>query len=271
MDCSSYMGRDQFGPAYRILFDKDAHAPGTVDQTLTKRMIRLCAETADYLYTGYTPVDVRYRQGSRPELERYVEQVVASCEGSVDRIGEIVRFTAGLETRVRDTAPDDLLFGGTEEDIIRRGSDWCTDVARVACLMCQVAGIPARIVNLFNTAQAYSGHVIIEAYRNGVWGAVDASSAVVYRHGDGTPASTWDLMQNASLIEAHMSGTAWYTEVDQFRDGAVVNYLIQDVGRYDYTVSGMNAYYRAILEMGERGWPGGLRWLYGEDTGWYFQ
>lgn len=34
---------------------------------------------------------------------------------------------------------------------------------------------------------------------------------------------------------------------------------------YDYTVSGVNRYYGQVLDMAERGWPGGLRWLRGED------
>jgi len=32
-------------------------------------------------------------------------------------------------------------------------------------------------------------------------------------------------------------------------------------------VSGINAHYRAILEMSRKGWPGGLRWLFGEERG----
>ena len=35
---------------------------------------------------------------------------------------------------------------------------------------------------------------------------------------------------------------------------------------YDYAVSPINDYYRSILEMSGRGWPGGLRWLHGEDA-----
>ena len=74
-----------------------------------------------------------------------------------------------------------MRFGGTEEQIIARGSDWCTDVVRVACAMCQVAGVPARLVSLFNLSQAHSGHDIIEVFSEGVWGAADPLNGLVYR------------------------------------------------------------------------------------------
>ena len=73
---------------------------------------------------------------------------------------------------------------------MERGSDWCTDMARVACVMCQVAGLPARIVSLFNTGQAYSGHSIIEVYRVDAWGAADPVNGIIYRRLDGAPGAT---------------------------------------------------------------------------------
>ena len=38
----------------------------------------------------------------------------------------------------------------------------------------------ARIVCLFDTAHAYSGHVIIEAYREGVWATLVSGVALVW-------------------------------------------------------------------------------------------
>ncbi|MBI3946989.1 MAG: hypothetical protein HY321_13780 [Armatimonadetes bacterium] len=175
----------------------------------------------------------------------------------------IARFCSALGER----APDGLAearLGGLEEEIIRRGSDWCTDVARAACALCQVAGIPARLVCLADTARAYCGHAIIEAARSGVWGAADPSTAVVYRLPGGRPASTWDLMSSPDLIEAHCRATGgFYTTPGQFRAGAIAEYAIWKRREYDYTVSALNEYYRTILEMSAAGWPGGLRWLHG--------
>jgi len=119
---------------------------------------------------------------------------------------------------------------------------------------------------LFNRVDPYSGHSIIEAYRDGYWGAIDTSTAIQYRHPEGNPATTWDLMMNSRLVEAHRGPRASYTCVNQFTGAAIVNYSINNCHRYKYTVSRMNEYYRSILEMANKDWPGGLRWLHDEDT-----
>ena len=263
-----YTGTSLFGRAYRVMMENDAHAAGSVDRELTARMIRLCPQTAVYLYDEYTPVVSRYRAGARPELERCVREATAGGRSSEERIEGIAGFTAALAERVDDEGLDATILGGTAERIVERGSDWCTDVARVACVLCQVAGIPARMVYLFDTAQAYSAHVIIEAHRRGTWGAVDSSTDVVYRHRGGAPASTWELTNDLGLVESHYRDeSTLYTRAGQFRAAAVVNYFAWERRKYDFTTSGLNDYYRSILEMAGKGWPGGLKWLHGEDDG----
>jgi len=262
MELSRYTGVGQFGPAYETMLRRDAHAPGSMDRVLVERMVRLCQETADYLYAQHTPTELAYAPGSRPALEAHVADAVGDSGCEDERITGIARFCSRLGQR----APQDLdsmVLGGTEEEIIRRGSDWCTDVARVACALYQVAAHPCRLVFLADTEQAYSGHAIIEVHRRGVWGAVDSSTAVVYRRADGVSATTWELMNDRDLVESH--GPAAYTSPGQFRAAAVSNYFVWESGAYDYTVSGANDYYRSILKMADKGWPGGLRWLHGED------
>jgi len=267
MDLTPFTGTGAFGRAYRVMMERDAHAPSSVDRVLASKMVRLCDETAEYLYASFTPLQAQYDQGTRPELEAIVDSICPDGSGPEERLAAIVEFTR----RLGDRAEDDLQkapFGGTEEEIIARGSDWCTDVARVACVLCQVAGFPCRIVYLFDLDQAYSGHVIVEAYRRERWGALDSSTGVVYAAGRGLPASVWDLMNSPALVEAHgKDPRAFYTTVGQFRAAAIANYFARDSQRYDYTVSGINDYYLSILTMSEKGWPGGLRWLHDEDGG----
>jgi transglutaminase-like putative cysteine protease len=201
----------------------------------------------------------------RLELEQYVEKIVSNCNSDEERIEAIINFTSGLQEKANDDL-ESMLIGGTEEEIIARGSDWCPDVARVSCALCQVAGLPARMVYLVDTKKAYSGHAIIEVYRAEVWGAVDPLTNVIYRYPRHKPASTWDLMNNHDLIEYHWKGESTpYTRADQFRGAAISNYFVWLWKEYNYTVSKLNEYYRSILEMSSKGWPGGLRWLYKED------
>ncbi len=182
LDIAKFSGIGQFGPADRYMLDNDSHAAGSVERVLAQRMIRLCPETVEYLYGAHTRLDITYQSGSRPELEQRVSKASAGAESAEKAIERIAAFTAGLQERVAGSGLDDLMLGGTEEEIINRGSDWCTDVARVGCVLCQVSGIPSRLVNLFDTTQAYSGHVIIETYRQERWGAIDTTTGVVYRH-----------------------------------------------------------------------------------------
>jgi hypothetical protein len=259
---SEYMGIGQFGPAYEFMLRNDCHAPGSVDRVLMDRMVRLCGETADYVYAEHTPTEARYDSGSRPELEAQAREATRGCASVERRIEAIARFCSRLGERAPQGL-DSITVGGTEEEIISRGCDWCTEVARAACALYQVAGFPCRLAFLADTDKAYSGHAIVEVYRRGVWGAVDSTTNVVYRHRSGGPATTWDLMNDQQLVEAH--GPAPYTNPGQFRCAAIANYFVWESSSYDYTAGGLNSYYRSILEMSLQRWPGGLRWLHGED------
>jgi hypothetical protein len=261
-DRTSLIGIGAFGPAYQRMTENDAHAPGSVDCALIDGMVRLCDETVEHLYGDFTPTDMDYAPGSRPELEQHAAAACPDRSSDEARLGGIVQFCTGMGERAPGGL-DAMRVGGTEEQIIERGSDWCTDVARVGCAMCQVAGLPARMAYLANTGAAYSGHAIIEIFRNGTWGAACPTTGVVYRHPDGQPATTWELMNDAALVESH-SGP--YAAPEQFRAAAVANYFVWDAARYDYTVSAPNDYYRSILEHAAQGWPNGLRWLHGEDA-----
>jgi len=265
VDLSPFAGIGQFGRAWQHVLEHDCHAPGSVDRVLFDRMVRVCPETADHVYRAFTPTKLRDASGVSVELMRYASEAVRGCETPEKRIEGVARFTAGLAEGVDEQDLDGMLVGGTEEEIIGRRSDWCVDVARVACTLCQLVGIPARLIYLCNTEQAYCGHAIIEGYRQGAWGAVDTSTHVIYRHRDGTPATTWDLMSDSALVEAHRGPGTAYTHPGQFKAAAVANYSVWDRSCYDYTVSGIDSYYQSILEMSNRGWPGGLRWLHGED------
>ncbi len=265
IDIEGFRGIGQFGPAYRVMLQNDPHAQGSVDRVLAENMIKLCSKTAGYLYKAYTPLKVSYRKGARPILESYVKLIAAGCTSDEEIIEKIALFTSRLQDKAEGDI-DKMQIGGLEEDIIERGSEWCTELARVGCILCQVAGLPARLVMLVDTAKAYSGHAIIEVHRTGNWGAVDTTTNVIYRHLNGKPASTWDLIKDTQLIKHHWRNkSTLYTRPEQFRDAAITDYFVWLWKDYAYTISGVNDYYRSILNMASKGWPGGLRWIHGED------
>ncbi len=255
-------GPQAFGAAYAWMLDHDVHAPGSVDRLLWTTMTLITDDSLSGLYRP--PQPVRYRPGSRPRLEAYVADVADTSQVETFLDSMVQRLAAVAAT---DVPAEELCLGGTEEEILERVTDWCVDLARAACALCQVAGLPSRLVFLANTKAAYSGHQVIEVFRAGAWGAADPTTGVVYRRGDGRPASVAELQREPDLVRAHASPERVYTRSEQFRSAAVFDYDIADAAGYDYTTSVVNAYYRDILEHADGGWEGGLRWLHGEDDG----
>ena len=266
MNLALLTGPKAFGRAYRCMLDNDPHALGSVDREVVASITRVCDETARYLYDGYTSRSIGYVAGTRPGLERFLGDAESPEGGPVERVAALADLTRRLAEKSPAGGLSAMRFGGTEEQIIERGSEWCADVARVGCALYQVAGFPCRIVYLFDLHAAYRGHVLVEVHRSGTWGVVDTSSGVVYRTDDGAPATTWELMNDADLVKRHAGPEAWYTNPEQFTAAGIANYHVRDAARYDYTVTGVNDYTRAVLSMADRGWPGGLRWLHGEPA-----
>lgn len=168
----AYRGRDQFGPAYAYMYEHDVYGEGSVDRVILDNMVLLCAETAPCLSRPPEPSRIDYRRGSR----RGLEAILADMPYGAGADWAVVRAVAGVcavmvhAADAMDVPLEAMRFGGTEEEIAARGSNWCTDVARLACRLCQVAGLPARIVTLADTRAAYSGHQIIEVWWGDAWG-----------------------------------------------------------------------------------------------------
>jgi len=257
----------QVGPgslpiAYRRMLQRDVHAPDSVDRVLISRMVRLTEASAGFLYRDYTPTHAIYEPGSRPEVEAAVRRArkIPSLEShvaSLESLRLVTNYLSGTASGADDVPLQDLVFGGTEERIIARPTDWCTDLARAACVMLHVAGAAARIVCLFDTAQAYSGHQVIEAYVEGSWVCADPVHGFVHERSDGTPASALDVMRERRASPDNRNAL--------FRAVFLVNYNPMMASTCDFTESRVNAYYLSILTQSSAGWPGGLRWLHGED------
>jgi transglutaminase-like putative cysteine protease len=262
-DLCAARGPDVLGRAYATLLAHDVHTEGSVDRVLWSSMVLISEPSMAMLYAP--PPPVRYAAGSRPVLEARVAALCADAEDVetfLERTGAAFAAVAASD----DTPIDDAVFGGTEEEILERVTDWCVDVSRATCALCQVAGFPARLVALADLDVAYSAHQIVEVYRGGAWGALDPISGVVYRYPDGRLASVRDLQRDPDLVDSHASRAAIYTRPGQFRSAAIFTYDIGDADRFDYSVSRVNDYYRSILEHAAIGWPNGLRWLHGEDA-----
>lgn len=259
MNLNKYKGLGQFGSAYKIMFENDIHAPNSVDRVLTEQMILLCPKTQKYLYSKFTPTKVSYTNNSRPILEEYLKKIIGNSKTEEEKIKSITKFCKKL------SKTEAIRFGGTEEEIIKFGSDWCTDLARVGCILFQIAGFPSRLVTLINIDKAYSGHEMVEVYWKNKWGAIDTMYGIIYQNKEKRPLSVWDLMNDPNLIRINVKRSLSDEKIGKFRSTALINYFVKNFKNYIYTKSKVNDYYREIFKMSSKGWPGGIRWLNNED------
>jgi hypothetical protein len=167
-------------------------APCVDIQVIAGQLI-LNRTTADYIYTKYTPLKLRYKPGSRLFLEKVLASVVRP------KMSEKEKFLAILR-RCRDNrdaaSPKIQFFGGTEEDLIKRGAIMCNEISRVFVVLCQMAGLPARLV-----AAHITGHMMAEVFVDGAWAWCDAMKGMFMYRDDGRLASMWDLMRDPGIVD----------------------------------------------------------------------
>jgi hypothetical protein len=244
-------------PGIDRLLDHRIYAPLTVDAVLQDTALVVTEDVYERLLA---PPDVaRFRFDELPQrrllLAALVERLRLRGNGR-ECLDQIARFTAAIELLFPSPehsaaggyyrTPDDFYWGGTEEQVIAKGSDWCHEVARVYCALAQVAGIPARIVY---TLGWDDGHVIAEAYADGAWTLVDPLAAKVYAREDGRPLGAVGMARArmAELRRATLARGGPYVHERFFEFIAVADYFLIEAGHYSYALSRCNEFYRELL------------------------
>ena len=138
------------------------------------------------------------------------------------------------------------MWGGTEEFVIAKGSDWCAEVARVFCALSQLCEIPSRIVYTYSSDD---GHVIAECYTEEGWCLVDPLAPKVYDTVDHMPISAVDMVRAdpARKKEYTAGREGHYVDPRFFRYVAISEYWLRSEASYNYGLSHCNDYYRELL------------------------
>lgn len=238
------IGYDVFGKSYGIMLRNDVHADNSIDDTLIKEMVLLDDESYLYLYSQIKRYDM-----SRHELIDFAEQF----RGKTDRktISNVIKFTSEIAAKY-DVDFKDMLFGGTEKQIIERGTDWCADMARVCAVLLQCCSIPCRIVHLANLEKAYNGHVVCEAYYEERYGVIDPIYGYMFY--DNVPISMYDIMRDKKHLkqyEENYSGLYSAIAISEYDPTSSKN---------DYTISAPNEYTLKLIYTEHND-----RWIMGED------
>jgi len=166
-----------------------------VDWQIGEDCYLLVEETAGVLY-GPGPWDeLDYEPGSRPMLESILCDSIELDPAAPERDKALAVMRFARDIRNGQPESGELFHGGSEEDIIRKGSSMCNEQARVMIRLAQIAGLPARYVGHIT-----GDHGCAEIRIDGRWAYFDVRGHH-YDRDDGRTASIWDLKRDPGLIE----------------------------------------------------------------------
>jgi hypothetical protein len=183
-----YMGKQGLGEPFVSSPKVLGKSVAGIDRWQANHFVVYREETKKYLYEEYTPTRVEYVRGALPGYEAVVERYTKGVSGDRERAVALLTVAMPAEMRHPTMAPlgpecraDRNMLDGP---LLSSGTGFCNEQARVFVRLCQVAGIPARVVFLFYSDKR-TGHTIAEFYADGRWCMADASWFCVFPGADG--------------------------------------------------------------------------------------
>ena len=174
----------------------NALATAGVDRYQANQFITYCAETAAWLYTGYTPMEVEWPEGYLPTLRRLALEVTTGARSPEEKALRLLHTVSRRLLHPCVPPIGDAISGDRnldEEALIASGTAWCNEQSRVFVRLCQAAGLPARLVHYFYS-EFPAGHTVVEFHDGQRWCLTDVTYGVVFRGPDGQLLSTADCM-----------------------------------------------------------------------------
>lgn len=230
-------------------FSRNIYRSGSVDYVLFDEAYILSEDTRHTLYDKAMIPACRYQAGSRIHLEQLVDALTANKHGDYEKAIALLTFVRDIPVNYGNVDGDPF-HGGTEEEVIRKGSSMCNEQARVLCVLAQIAGIPARYVGHmtafdFDNPKSGSGHGVNELFIDGNWVYMDIRG-IVFNKKDHGLASTWDLITNPELIDMQQADLAALRKSNYTLDNSrkyfgpnsihiIANYNVAEHYRYDYS------------------------------------
>ena len=115
-------GYDVFGKAYGYMLRNDLHDKDSIEHKLLQEQIKLDSVSEPLLYGGY---QVLY---SLENHELYLFSQKFKTKNELESLKLLVKYTSELASNF-NVPLKDMYFGGTEKEILSRGTDWCFDLA----------------------------------------------------------------------------------------------------------------------------------------------
>lgn len=237
-------GYDVFGKEYGCMLRNDLHDINSIEHKLMQEMVRLDSISEPFLYGGYQisyPMENNILYSFAQRFKR---------DNDLESIKSLIHYTSQIATNY-NTPLDEMYFGGTEKEILDRGTDWCFDLARLAAVILDCLGMTSRFVFVANPNKAYHGHVLIEVFYNDSWGVVDPLYGYVFY--DNTPISAKDIYHSSVLQELNEEYK------NMFKQVAIVDYNPNNEEN-KYIISKCNKYTLTLNSIVQDG-----KWKFGED------
>ena len=237
-------GYDVFGKSYGYMLRNDLHDINSIEHKLMQEQIRLDSVSEPFLYGGY---QILYPLENH---ELYTFSQKFKMKNGLESIKAVVRYTSKLASNFNIPLKD-MLFGGTEKEILTRGTDWCFDLARVAAVILDCIGLTSRFVFVANPYKAYNAHVLLEVYYNDSWGVIDPLYGYIFF--DTKPISARDIIHSAQLKSMNEDYKNMFNQISiaEYNPNDVKNkYIISKCNEYTYKIN-------TIIQDGT--------WLLGED------
>lgn len=242
--------------------DSDAStlSPGSVDRNLLESRTWLSAQNVLALYQA--PAAASTRPWPRPWLEEIVAGLTARMVNDFQRASALRHWVAGIprsfpegRTSTRDGFWQDyttFLRGGTEEEVIRKGTPLAAELSRVLVTLAALTGVSGRVV-LLSSHDTELRHVVTELYVSGHWSVFDPvsdRSFIWSKHGY---ASAWDIRQMPRLVDGLQDhGRLRYVDSRYYQQVAIAIYDPWDA-RHRFPWQPLDDAARTRLQAGEAG------------------
>jgi transglutaminase-like putative cysteine protease len=208
----------------------------SIDRYQANWFIYYGPQTADYLYGAYTPLKVDYKPGTLPGYEAILAKYTAGCTSDTQKAVTLLKAMPEFfrHPSMPPLGPSVKANRGLDdEELLATGCGFCNEQARVFIRLCQIAGIQARMLHLFNQA-----HTVAEFYADGRWALADASNFFVVPDKQGR-------LLSAAQCHDRGEGQRLYAEVKERRLQELAKLSDEELARGD---AARAAKYRAQYE-----------------------
>jgi hypothetical protein len=218
-----YLGKAGMPEPFHSLKDPIGKEVTGLDLYQANHFVTYRQETAEFLYRDYTALRVDYRPGTLPAFERMAAGITRNLSSDRDKALALLKAVPEkvLHPGIPPLGPACPKDRGLDDGaLLGSGQAWCNEQARVFVRLCQVSGIPARLIFLF-FKPAPNGHVVAEFYADGRWCMADASWGCVFPDAEGRLMSAAECHHAGKLL----AGQAYYRrfqEILQYSDERLV-------------------------------------------------